>query len=80
MKASILDLRYHMNDVLKALKRNQSVEVLYHGKTCGEIIPKKDNHGKQKVSEHPLFGMLANAEDSVEETMQQLRGGRYNDL
>lgn len=33
MQASIVDLRYRMNDILKALARNEEVEILYHGKT-----------------------------------------------
>ena len=32
MKASIVDLRYRMNDVLKALERSEDVDILYHGR------------------------------------------------
>ena len=32
MKASIVDLRYKMKEVLAALKRNETVHILYHGK------------------------------------------------
>ena len=32
MKASIVDLRYKMNTILKALDRNEAVTILYHGK------------------------------------------------
>ena len=32
MKASIVDLRYKTTDILKALDRNESVTILYHGK------------------------------------------------
>lgn len=39
MKASIVDLRYKMNDVLKALDRNEQVTILYHGKIKGVIMP-----------------------------------------
>ena len=39
MKASVVDLRYKMNDILKALDRNETVSVLYHGKMKGVIIP-----------------------------------------
>ena len=41
MKATIVDLRYKMKDILKALDRNEAVTVLYHGKTKAVILPAK---------------------------------------
>jgi hypothetical protein len=32
MEASVLDLRYRMDEVLKALDRREKVIILYHGK------------------------------------------------
>ncbi|ABX77906.1 hypothetical protein AYM02_05730 [Coxiella burnetii] len=80
MKASILDLRYNMKSVLKALERNEEIEILYHGKVKGTILPYRKPSSKKKITEHPFFGMLANEEKSVTEQMDTLRGGRYNDL
>ena len=77
MKASIVDLRYHMNDVIKALFRNESVEILYHKKKIGIITPTK-KQSPEKVQDHPFFGITTHDELSVEDVMQQLRGGRYN--
>lgn len=77
MKASIVDLRYHMRDVLKALGRNEEVEVLFHKKTIGIISPIKKISIK-KVEDHPFFGM-AKGTASVNETMKKIRGGRYDD-
>lgn len=37
MKASILDLRYRMRDVLNALKRNE--EIFYYGKLKATLQP-----------------------------------------
>ena len=37
MKATVVDLRYRMKEVLKALDRNEDVKILYHGKTKGVI-------------------------------------------
>lgn len=79
VKASIVDLRYHMNDVIKALDRNEAVDVLYHNKKIGVIHPIK-NEFKGKVKDHPFYGMAINDESSVEEAMQRLRGGRYDDI
>jgi hypothetical protein len=79
MKASIVDLRYHMNDVLKALARNESVEVLYHSKKIGIIMPIKKTTAK-KVEDHEFYGMAKDQLLSVEEQLKQLRGGRYDDI
>ncbi|TDI86221.1 MAG: type II toxin-antitoxin system Phd/YefM family antitoxin [Caldithrix sp.] len=80
MKASVVDLRYKMNDILKALERNEEVTVLYHGKVKGIIVPaKKEHHGK--MTEHPFFGMLsADTQKSVLSTLDDLRKSRYDDI
>lgn len=79
MEASILDIRYKMKAILKALDRNESVKILYHGKLRGLITPCKRASSK-KVEEHPFFGMTSSQQSSVEEVMENLRGGRYGDL
>jgi hypothetical protein len=35
MKATVVDLRYKMNGVLKAFDRNEAVTILYRGKVKG---------------------------------------------
>jgi len=78
MKASIVDLRYRMNDVLRALERNEEVCIVSRGKLKGVIKPV---NGKPhiKVQDHPFFNMLKSPE-TVEQQMNRLRGGRYRDL
>ncbi|MBS1257221.1 MAG: hypothetical protein MAG551_00257 [Candidatus Scalindua arabica] len=76
MKASIIDLRYKMKDVLKALDRKEKVTILYHGKVKGVIVP-VNNKKYKKVTDHPFFGMLKDNNVSVSEEMQNLRGPRY---
>jgi prevent-host-death family protein len=39
MNASIVDLRYRMKDVLKALDRGEPVTVLYRGKEKARLVP-----------------------------------------
>jgi antitoxin (DNA-binding transcriptional repressor) of toxin-antitoxin stability system len=78
MKASIVDLRYRMNDVLRALERNEEVCIVSRGKLKGVIKP-VDGKPKIKVQDHPFFNMLKSAE-TVEQQMDRLRGGRYRDL
>jgi hypothetical protein len=76
MKASVIDLRYKMKDVLKALDRKEEVTILYHGKVKGVIVP-VNNKKYKKVKDHPFFGMLKDENVSVSEEMQNLRGPRY---
>ena len=79
MEASILDLRYKMKDVLRALDRNEAVQILYHGKVKGKIIPCQQNK-KVDLKHHPLFNFLSHEKNTVEAEMKRLRGGRYDDL
>jgi hypothetical protein len=79
MKASILDLRYKMKQVLKALERNERVTILYHGKEKGIIIPRR-NEKKIHIKDHPFFAMNKKEEKSVEKQMEELRGSRYDAL
>ena len=75
MKASIVDLRYKMREVLKALNRCEDVKILYHGKLKGVITP-LENKQKKRVKDHPLFGMNKGSLNDVEKTMAELRKAR----
>jgi hypothetical protein len=75
MKASVVDLRYRMNDILKAIDRNEEVTILYHGKVKGVIKPKISG-GHRRISSHPFFNMCQSKE-TVDEMMDDLRGDRY---
>ncbi len=78
MKATVVDLRYRMNEILKALDRNEDVSILCRGKLKG-IIKAVRGTSEQKVSDHPFFNMHDD-KASVEEVIDQLRGGRYRDI
>jgi antitoxin (DNA-binding transcriptional repressor) of toxin-antitoxin stability system len=79
MKASIVDLRYKMKNVLKALDRGEIVKILYHGKVRGIIHPQRDRMNI-KVKDHSLFGMNRAHKKPVSEEMEELRGSRTNDI
>lgn len=80
MKATIVDLRYKMNDVLKALDRNEQVTVLYRGKVKGILIP-SGKKTQMKIMDHPFFGMSSPInEKSVQDEIDDLRESRYNDI
>lgn len=79
MKASIVDLRYKMKEVLAAIDRNETVEVFYRGKLKAVLSPPAPKKKKKfNVMDSPVFGRLKNDSRSVEEIMQDLRRPRYD--
>ena len=79
MKASIVDLRYKMKNVLKALNRGEKVKILYHGKVKGIIHPER-NRTNKKVKDHAFFGMDKIRKKPVAEEMKDLRDPRTDDI
>ncbi len=80
MQATVVDLRYNINDALKALDRNEKVTVLYRGKVKGLLIPSEEKKSL-KITEHPFFGM--SSEDTskpVLDVINDLRKPRYDDI
>ena len=78
MEASIVDLRYKMNEVLRALDRNEKITVLYRGKVKGFILPAKSKVQK-KIKNHPFFGMSKfESKKTVLKELDELRKVRYN--
>jgi hypothetical protein len=83
MKATVLDLRRRMPDVLKALDRNEPVTLLHRGKVKGVITPRPASGSKtRKVAEHPAFGIWKDREDlrDVDLHVRTLRKGRGHAL
>jgi len=78
MKASIIDVRYKMKDILRALERKEEVKIMYYGKEKGIIIPIKQQTIR-KAKDHPFFGSLKGGKgtQAVDELMDKLRGERY---
>jgi antitoxin (DNA-binding transcriptional repressor) of toxin-antitoxin stability system len=79
MQASIVDLRYRMKEILKALERRETVTILYHGKVKGKIVP-AERDAEPRVTAHPFFGMRTDDARSVEKVLEELRGGRFRAL
>jgi hypothetical protein len=77
MKASVIDLRKKMSHIIKALDRNEKVIILYHGKEKGILSPIQNNINL-KVKDHVFFGMDQKEDKTVDEEMENLRGGRFN--
>jgi hypothetical protein len=68
-----------MKEILRALDRRETVTILYHGQKKGTIVPVGRN-GEARVAAHPFFGMRDGDTRSVQEVMEELRGGRFRAL
>jgi len=79
MKASVLDLRYRMREVLDALERRERVSLQHRGKLKGTIIPAGAVPGK-RVEDHPFFGSATDDKETVPDRMARMRKARYRDL
>lgn len=82
MKATILDLRYRMKDVLRAIERGETVTVLYRGKEKARILPLTTETPARPLSEHPAVGMWKDREDMKDPVayVRNLRKPRYRDI
>ena len=85
MKASIVDLRYRMKDVLRAIDRGETVTVLYRGKEKARLVPISGAQAPKKTiksSDHPAFGMWKDREDMKDPAkwLQTIRRSRIRDL
>jgi antitoxin (DNA-binding transcriptional repressor) of toxin-antitoxin stability system len=83
MKASIVDLRYRMKDVLRAIDRGETVTVLYRGKEKAKLIPGNGaKKPKMDIRDHPFFGMWADREDMKDPAayVRKIREPRFRDI
>jgi len=83
MKATVLDLRRRMPEVLQALDRNERVTILYRGQERAILVPaggQTANGAPTKASQHPAFGMWADRDDldEVAAHVRALRQGRHH--
>ena len=65
MNATIVDLRYNMKHVLRAIDRGETVTVLYRGKERAKLTPiaPSPGSGVPKTKDQPLFGLWKDRED-----------------
>jgi hypothetical protein len=83
MKASILDMRRRMGDILRALEQNEPVTILHRGREKGIIYPSRTSHlPTPMVREHPAFGMWKDRENmrEVDRIVRKLRKGRSHGI
>lgn len=83
MKATIVDLRYHMRNVLLAIERGETVTVLYRGKEKAKLVPifpgsGGAGEGVAKTKDQPLFGLWKDRDDVADPAsyLRQMRQPR----
>jgi antitoxin (DNA-binding transcriptional repressor) of toxin-antitoxin stability system len=68
MKATIVDLRYRMKDVLSAIDRGETVTVLYRGKEKAKLTPiagplRTVDQSSVQTKNQPFFGIWSDREN-----------------
>jgi len=81
MKATIVDLRYRMKDVLRAIDRGETVTVLHRGKEKARLMPIAAKK-RARVADHPAVGMWADRKDMADPAayVRKIREPRFRDL
>ena len=77
MRASILDLRRNMRQILSALDHNESVTLTYRGNEKATIVP-KEQALNINLKKHPAFGIWSDKKEDVSLTVRQMRKGRFD--
>jgi antitoxin (DNA-binding transcriptional repressor) of toxin-antitoxin stability system len=68
MNVSIVDLRYRMKDVLRAIDRGETVTVLYRGKAKATLVPTPASADAPegvtpRTADQPFFGVWSDRDD-----------------
>jgi hypothetical protein len=79
MKATVLDMRRRMKDILAALDRNEEVTIFYRGKKKGVIYPVGREPKSRSIADHPAVGMWKDRDDlaDVDTFVRKLRRQRH---
>jgi antitoxin (DNA-binding transcriptional repressor) of toxin-antitoxin stability system len=82
MKATILDLRYRMKDVLRAIDRGETVTVLYRGKEKARILPIAGKGEDARAEDQDFFGMWKDRQELADPAgyVSKLRQPRFGGL
>jgi antitoxin (DNA-binding transcriptional repressor) of toxin-antitoxin stability system len=80
MNATIVDLRYRMKEVLRAIDRGETVTVLYRGKEKARLMPVPEassasDKSAPKTRDVPLFGLWKDRDD-LTDPVSYVRGLR----
>ena len=82
MVATALDMRYRTHDLLASLARGVQVIITYRGKRAGILSPYREEKAADcgHVRNHPFFASVKDDGTSVDEIVDKLRKGRFDDI
>ena len=82
MTATTLDMRYRTHYLFESLSRGIEIVITYRGKKAGILSPYRETTSECPVHvvDHPFFGSASDETTSVNETIDSLRGGRFDAL
>ena len=82
MTATTLDMRYRTHYLFESLSRGIEIVITYRGKKAGILSPYRETASEcpVHVEDHPFFGSASDETASVNETIDSLRGGRFDAL
>lgn len=85
MKATIVDLRYRMKDVIAAIDRGETVVVFHRGKEKAKLTPVSPSSGTSAdaivmTKDQPFFGIWNDREDLADPVayVRKLRKNRQS--
>lgn len=80
MEASFVDLRKKSREIIRALRRNERITVLYRGKPAAVMHPAGEAAEGCQVEDHPAFGLWADRDDLADPAayVRQLRRNRHD--
>lgn len=76
MQATTKDLRLHTAEVLAATDRGESVIITFRGERRAILQRWSEGKMTEAHERNPAFGLWADHDKDVEETVRQLRAGR----
>ncbi|MEE8059648.1 MAG: hypothetical protein V3T17_17735 [Pseudomonadales bacterium] len=78
MKIKASSLQTSGGQFIDALKRGESVEITYHGKTLGICKPvDQQEDDRELINSLEFFGMLKDRDLDVAAEMKKIRAGRF---
>jgi len=83
MRASVVDLRHKMKEILQALARNEPVTITYHGTDRAVMLPLgRAEQDRKPFRDSPAFGMWKDRDEMKDVTawLRAIRRGRIDDL
>ena len=81
MKASAMELRHSLKEIIAAVDRGEEVTIVYRGKERAVLVPlERAKKARGHAADHPAFGMWKDRQDmeDVSQYVRQLRQARFD--